>query len=119
MDIISKAAEALQPISKRGIRVEQGWYDAKYNDLHITLWLLSDAEDSHSDDDADVLKAQIQINIWSKHDQVSLKNEIRKLLKQNGFAYLGGNDDLDTEAKVFMNAMRFEYAEETEENFNE
>ncbi len=119
MDVISKAAEALRPISERGIRVEQGWYDADYKKLHITLWLLTDAEGSHSDDDADVLKAQIQINIWSKGDQVSLKNEIRKLLKQNGFAYLSGNDDLDAEAKVFMNAMRFEYAEETEENFNE
>ena len=119
MDIISTAAEALQPISTRGIRVQQGWYDAEYKKLHITLWLLEDSEDSHSDDNADVLKAQIQVNIWSQKDQIGLKNEIKKILKQKGFAYIGGNDNLETDTKVFVNAMRFEYAEETEEYINE
>lgn len=110
------ASDALQPIADSGIPVQQGWYDESAGKLHVTLWNLGDYEGGHSDDKEEIEIASIQVNIWSKKDQTALKNRIKKLMKKAGFYYMGGNDELETDTKIFMNAMRFMAAQETEES---
>lgn len=114
VDIIALASEALKPVSDNGITVRQGWYDEEIQKLHVTLWSLGDYEGAHADDGVDVDVASVQVNIWSGRDQISLKNRIRKLMKEAGFYYIGGNDELETDTKVFINAMRFMYAQEAD-----
>ena len=115
VDIIALAAEALKPVSDDGITVKQGWYDEKMQKLHVTLWSMGDYDGAHADDDTEVEVASIQVNIWSGEDQISLKKRIKKLMKKAGFYYMGSNDELETDTKVFINAMRFMYAQEEEE----
>lgn len=107
MDIIKEASRALAPISDRGITVVQGWYDANIKKLHITLWLLTDSDDGHSDDDAEIESQIVQVNIWSERDQIALKKEIKKLMKSNDFVFIDGHDDLESDTRIFVNAMRF------------
>lgn len=114
VDVIALASEALKPVSDDGITVRQGWYDEEMKKLHVTLWSLGDYDDGHADDDAEVEVASVQVNIWSGKDQISLKKRIKKLMKKAGFYYMGGNDELETDTKVFINAMRFMYAQETD-----
>lgn len=119
MDIIKMASDALKPLGDSGIPVQQGWYDESIGKLHVTLWSLGDYEGGHSDDEEEVEVASVQVNIWSKEDQVSLKARIRKLMKKAGFYYMGGNDELETDTKIFINAMRFMAMQETEGQDNE
>lgn len=114
MDIIALAAKALKPVSDDGITVKQGWYEEEMQKLHVTLWSLGDYDGEHADDGTEVEVASIQVNIWSGEDQISLKKRIKKLMKKAGFYYMGSNDDLETDTKVFINAMRFIYAQEAE-----
>ena len=115
MDVIKLSAQALQPIADEGIRVQQGWYDKNLHTLHVTLWLIQDYEESHSDDECDVEAAMVQVNIWSDRDQNELKERIKKLMKKNGFQYAEGNDESEPDTGVFTNAMRFLKLRETEE----
>jgi len=114
VDIITLASEALKPVSDDGITVRQGWYDEEMKKLHVTLWSLGDYDGEHADDDTEVEVASVQVNIWSGKDQISLKKRIKKLMKKAGFYYMGGNDELETDTKVFINAMRFMYAQEAD-----
>lgn len=114
MDIIERAADALQELSKEGIIVQQGWYDEDIETLHVTLWNLGDYDGGHSDDEAEIEVASVQVNIWSKEDQVKLKKRIKKLMKKAGFYFMGSNDNLETDTKIYMNAMRFMLAQEKE-----
>lgn len=115
MDVIKLSARALQPIADEGIRVQQGWYDKNLHTLHVTLWLIQDYEESHSDDGCDVEAAMVQVNIWSDRDQNELKERIKKLMKKNGFQYAEGNDESEPDTGIFVNAMRFLMLRETEE----
>ncbi|MEE3382085.1 MAG: hypothetical protein VZQ81_09280 [Succiniclasticum sp.] len=119
MDVIKAAAAALKPIEDEGIIVQQGWYDAALKQLHITLWKLRDYAAAHSDDDCDVEAATIQVNIWSTADQQDLVKRVKKLMKAAGFLYTEGNDTAEPDTGVFMNAMRFFYQEEAEEETEE
>nr|WP_302593956.1 hypothetical protein [uncultured Acetatifactor sp.] len=114
MDIIALASKALKPVSDDGTTVRQGWYDEDMRKLHVTLWSLGDYDGVHADDAVEVEIASVQVNIWSDKDQVSLKDRIKKLMRKAGFYYMGGNDELETDTKVFINAMRFMYAQEAE-----
>lgn len=115
VDIIVLASKALKPVSDEGIPVRQGWYDEDMKKLHVTLWSLGDYDGGHADDDVEMEIASVQVNIWSDKDQVSLKARIKKLMKKAGFYYMGGNDELETDTKVFINALRFLYAQEVGE----
>lgn len=115
MDIVALAAEALKPVSDDGIIVQQGWYDKNIKRLHVTLWSMGEYEGAHADDDVEVDVASIQVNIWSDRDQIELKRRIKKLMKKAGFVYNGSNDEAETDTKIFINAMRFLYAQEAEE----
>lgn len=119
MDAVAMAVEALNPISNRGIIVQQGWYDSAINALHVTIWKLRDYPAAHSDDGCDVEAASIQVNIWSKEDQQDLVKEIKKLMKAHGFQYTEGNDQTETDTGLFINAMRFVIIHEAEEEKEE
>lgn len=119
MDIVAMAAEALKPVSDDGIIVQQGWYDRNIKKLHVTLWSMGDYEGAHADDEVEVDVASIQVNIWSGKDQISLKKRIKKLMKRAGFIYTGSNDEMETDTKIFINAMRFMYAQEAEKEMED
>lgn len=108
------AAEALRPVSDSGIVIQQGWYDESIQKLHITLWNIGDYGGGYSDDETEIEVASIQVNIWSKEDQIELKNKIKRLMAKAGFYYMSSNDELETDTKIFMNAMRFMAAQEAE-----
>ncbi|MCI9438466.1 MAG: hypothetical protein HFH85_15120 [Lachnospiraceae bacterium] len=118
MDIIKMAADALEPLQKEGIPVQQGWYDGSRK-LHVTLWNLGEYEGAHSDDAGEIEVASVQVNIWSGSDQVKLKKRIRRLMKKAGFCYMDSRDELETDTKVFINALRFMAAQEMEEEADE
>ena len=70
------------------------------------------------DDECEIEAASIQVNIWSRSDQQALVKRIKKLMKKNGFLFQEGNDQIETDTGIFINAMRFlilKEAEETEE----
>lgn len=119
MDIIAEAAEAMEELEDEGIPVQQGWYDKNANKLHVTLWNLGDYPGTHSDDDEESEIATVQVNIWSKKDQIKLKKRIKKLMKKAGFIFLGSNDNLETETKIYSNAMRFMLCREIEQEDEE
>lgn len=119
MDVIAEAAEALEELTDEGILVQQGWYDKNVNGLHITLWNLGDYPGNFSDDMEESETATVQVNIWSKKDQVKLKKRIKKLMKKAGFIFLGANDSLDTETKIYTNAARYMLHEEIEQEDEE
>lgn len=115
-DIISDAFNVLKPIRDRGTVVMQGWYDKKIKETHVTLWDLGESEEDFSDDDAEGVRLSIQITIFSKNDEVELANEIKSLMKENGFDYEGRNgDDSEPENGIYMKAQRFSKLYETEE----
>lgn len=114
MDIIKEAAKALAPISSRGITVKQGWYDDSIHKTHITLWSLSDTEEGHSDEEAEIEGTYIQVNIWAGFDAVELKKEVKKLLKKAGFCYQEGQD-VQEKPGLYNKAMRFYKMTESEE----
>lgn len=107
MDIIAEAAQALEPISKRGITVKQGWYDETLKKTHITLWSLSDAEENYCDDTNEAVEGYLQVNIWAQYDAEDLKKEVKKLLKAADFCYQDGNDAEEQKPRIFNKAMRF------------
>ena len=63
--------------------------------------------------------AAVQVCIWSSTDQIRLKKRIKRLMKKAGFAFMGANDNLETDTKIFMNAARFMAAEEAEQEDEE
>lgn len=117
MDIIKKAAEALAELTNEGIIIQQGWYDENINKLHITLWDLGDYDGSgkYSDDEQEIEIASIQVNIWSDKDQIKLKKRVKRLMEKADFYYMGSNDNVETNTKIFMNAARFMAVEEREQ----
>ena len=119
MDVIALAAEALRPLTHKGVIVQQGWYDGSLHALHVTLWKLEDYEPGHSDDECEIEAATIQVNIWSEKDQQPLVKEIKKLMKENGFAFVVGNDQGEPDTGIFTNAMRFLILREAEREMEE
>lgn len=117
MDIIKLSADALEPIAKDGITVQQGWYDKNINATHITLWNLGTAPEAHSDDQDDVIGGDVQVTIFSREDEVALAKRIKKLMVDAGFTWTGGDqDDTQNDGAIFVKPQRFHYdKEETEE----
>ena len=98
MDIIEVIAKALESISLKGITVVQGWYDENINDTHITFCELSDRSNN--------------IDIWSKKDEWKLKKEVKKLMLNNDFGYIGGQNFFEPDTKIYHKSLRFSYLEE-------
>ena len=112
MDIIEIIAEALKSISDKGITVVQGWYDKNINDTHITFCELSDRSNNISDDEEEDIAHTIQVDIWSKKDELKLKKEVKKLMLNNDFGYIDGADFFEIETKIYHKSLRFSYLEE-------
>ena len=120
MDIVKKTLDALEVLEAEGITVQQGWYDADIKGLHVTVWNLGDYGGEHSDDDEEVEVCLLRmLSHRSSTDQIRLKKRIRRLMKKAGFAFMGANDNLETDTKIFMNAARFMAAEEAEQEDEE
>nr|DAF92315.1 MAG TPA: Protein of unknown function (DUF806) [Myoviridae sp. ctBvM24] len=119
MDIVGIALEALEPLEDDGIIVKQGWYDGNIRKLHVTVWNLGEYAGEHSDDDVEVEIMAVQVCIWSDKDQIKLKKRIKCLMKRAGFHFMGAEDNLETDTRIFMNAARFMAAEELTEQEDE
>ncbi|MEN8079374.1 hypothetical protein ABFP60_20685 [Clostridioides difficile] len=112
MDIIEIIAKALESISLKGITVVQGWYDENINDTHITFCELSDRSNNISDDEEEDIVHILQIDIWSKKDEWKLKKEVKKLMLNNDFGYIEGQDFFEPDTKIYHKSLRFNYLEE-------
>ena len=112
MDIIEIIAKALESISLKGITVVQGWYDENINDTHITFCELSDRSNNISDDEEEDIVHILQIDIWSKKDEWKLKKEVKKLMLNNDFGYIEGQNFFEPDAKIYHKSLRFNYLEE-------
>nr|UVY39456.1 MAG: Protein of unknown function (DUF806) [Bacteriophage sp.] len=119
MDIVGKTLDTLAVLEDEGIIVQQGWYDESIKKLHVTVWNLGDYGGEGSDDETEVEIAAVQVCIWSNKDQIKLKKRIKRLMCKAGFAFMGANDNLETDTKIFMNAARFMAAEEVEQEDEE
>lgn len=64
MDVITAAYKALEPITERGVKVQEGWYDERYKRLHVTLWPLAETPEAHSDDALEIETAGLQVTIF-------------------------------------------------------
>lgn len=116
MDVIKVAAKALKTISDRNINVSQTWYSEDLKLPHIALTLIDEKPFFFSEDDEEVIEYTIQISLFSTKDEYKLLKEIKKLMKDAGFLFSERmQDDIDTEQKRFMQAMRFNIYEESEE----
>lgn len=113
MDVIEAAYNALGPIRERGVRVQEGWYDERYKDLHVTLWPLPETPTASSDDALEIETAELQVTIFSTTEQENLRQEIKQLLTEAGASYQG-TDQQQTriEAGVYIRPMRFMFYEE-------
>lgn len=115
-DIIALVAEILEPISNRGIPVQEGWYDKNLGDTHITFFLYLELPELASDDEVTAYSHNIQVDIWTLDslEGNNLKNEARSLLQENNFKFDSGNDQFETDTKIYHKAMRFSYLEDLE-----
>lgn len=113
MDVITAAYKALEPITERGVKVQEGWYDEHYKRLHVTLWPLAETPEAHSDDELEIETAALQVTIFSTQEQEALREEIKQLLKAAGASYQG-TDQQQTriEAGVYIRPLRFLFYEE-------
>ena len=113
MDVITAAYKALEPITERGVKVQEGWYDERYKRLHVTLWPLAETPEAHSDDALEIATAGLQVTIFSTEDQEALREEIKQLLINAGASYQG-TDQQQTriEAGVYIRPLRFLFYEE-------
>ena len=106
-DPIADATAALAPISERGIRVQEGWYQADLRQKHVTVWMLEHAPDHDSDDECDAEGARLQINIWSDCDESALMREIISLMRRAGWGWESSFNDTDPENCRRLSAARF------------
>lgn len=115
MDVVKFAARALEPISAKGIPVQEGWYDEAARKLHVSLWPLQDAPQCSSDDYTEVERASIQITIFSTEENEDLRAEIVKLMQGAGACYTG-TDQRQTrqESGVYIRPLRFDIYQEKE-----
>lgn len=114
MDIIEIIARVLESISSRGVTVVQGWYDENINNTHITFCELSDRSNNSSDDEEEDILHTVQIDIWSLKDEWQLKKEVKKLMLNNDFGYVEGQDFFETDTKIYHKSLRFNYLEEAD-----
>lgn len=106
-DPIADAAAALGAISARGVRVQEGWYQADLRALHLTLWLLELSPEDASDDESETETARIQINIWSDRDEGALMREVIALMRARGWGWEESFTDTDPENRRRLQAARF------------
>lgn len=107
-DVIKDAAEALKPISDRGITVMQGWYDKDIKACHVTLWDLGEEERFYSDDEPEGAIFSLQVTVFSREDEVELAREIRKLMKEREFVFdTRSGDETQPEDGIYVKAQRF------------
>lgn len=107
-DPIADTAAALGAISARGVRVQEGWYQADLRKLHITLWMLELSPEDASDDECDAETARVQINVWSDRDEVALMREIITLMRAAGWGWEESFTETDPENRRRLQAARFE-----------
>lgn len=113
MDIIKLAADALEPVAKDGVPVQQGWYDKSLHKTHVTLWVLDNMPAGHSDDEDEIEAGNIQVTIFSTKDEVALAQRIRKLMVAAGFTWTAGDqDDTMNDGGIILKPQRFNYMEE-------
>lgn len=114
MDIVKKIYDTL---ISAGIKVpiQYGWYDKNIKETHITYLTLLEVPEVESDDEIEILAYHIQIDIWSKDDDIKLKRKVRSALKKADFIFTENKDDFETDTKLYHKAMRFKILIDLEE----
>lgn len=113
MDMLALISSILASLN---IPIVAGWYDANIGQTHITFLEFDNEEDDFSDDEAETEVHYIQFDIWTLDvdEAQSLKKQVKKLLKQNGFVFQNGVDQFESDTKLWHIAQRFIYLESLE-----
>ncbi|GKX65646.1 hypothetical protein [Inconstantimicrobium mannanitabidum] len=111
MDIVEKVDDVLSTLLKPlGIESFYGWYDKDINDTHVTFILVSDTEEDYSDDEAESINYLIQVDIWSKQNMETLKENIKATMKTlDNCTYESGADLYEDDVKIYHKALRFNF----------
>ncbi|WP_297520503.1 hypothetical protein [uncultured Clostridium sp.] len=115
MDIVKKVYDTLVNAGIT-VPVQYGWYDKNINDTHITYLIILEVPEFESDDDIEMLCIHIQVDIWSKDDDIKLKRNVRSALRKADFIFTENKDDYEIDTKLYHKAMRFKILiDDTEE----
>ena len=81
---------------------------------YITFFEYLDQGEVYSDDIENCAGHYIQVDIWSKDDYSTLKEQVVDLLEQQGFKRQSGQDLYETDTQIYHRVIRFFYLEEKE-----
>lgn len=81
---------------------------------YLTFFLVNNYDDDYSDNNGEIDVYSIQIDLWSKEDTTTLKEEIKKELKKT-FRDVTFQDLYEDETSTYHTAFRCYYYEESEE----
>ncbi len=89
--------------------VYEGWYRNDINETHVTFFTYHTAPENFSDNDFESINNSVQVDVWGTDidDVRKTEKQIIKLLKENGFIWIEGNRDFETDTKLYHYANRF------------
>ena len=115
MDLIQIINEKLGTVLNDKIELFYGWYDENINKPHVTFTFIEDRETDFSDDEAESISTEFQIDIWISEDDIQdynieeLTKEIKKAIKTlDRCTYKYGANLYEKDTKIYHKALRFE-----------
>lgn len=109
MDLISLVYDILKPLN-----VPVLWQLRPESLPGITYHFFNEGGELYGDGEEETSGAACQIDIWGKGDYTNIVEQVKKLMKQNGFLFMDGRDDFESEIKVYHKILIFNYYFESE-----
>ena len=104
--------EALKPLN---VPVELQVYEGK-EETYITFSEYLEQGENFSDDLEEITGHYIQVDLWSKGNLESLKEEVVSLLTKNNFIKQSITNLYEPDTKIFHKCLRFFFYESKEED---
>lgn len=103
--MIDKIYEMLQNVPN----VYFGWYQEDLNETHVTFFIYNSVPTNFSDNEYESIEDSIQVDVWgTDYEEVNDRTiEVREIFTDNGFTWSSGNNDFETDTKIFHNSLRF------------
>ena len=115
MDLIKNIDEKLGTVLDGNIDYFYGWYDENINKPHVTFTIIEDTEEDFSDNTAECISTEFQIDIWISEDNMQdydieqLTKEIKKAIKMlDRCTYKYGANLYEKDTKIYHKSLRFE-----------
>ena len=114
MSVNKEVLNALAPLIEAGIPVTAHVHFENVAP-YITFAVFYRAYAQNADNDGTVSEHHIQIDLWGHGDLTGLANQVRKLMKNAFFHYVGEGEIYESDTKTFHRHMDFIFIEEDEE----